>query len=53
MSIRSRREILLFTKKRYQEASTKDESKILDAFVNRFRAKTVKTLKTLPGPKRD
>lgn len=34
MSIRSRREILLFTKKRYQEASTKDKSKILDEFVS-------------------
>lgn len=27
--------------------------KILDSFVNQFRAKTVKTLKALPGPRKD
>jgi hypothetical protein len=27
--------------------------KALDAFVNQYRAKTIKTLKGLPGPKRD
>jgi hypothetical protein len=38
---------------RIGHGSMDDGHKILDAFVNRFRAKTVKTLKNLPGPKRD
>lgn len=33
--------------------SLDDGHKILDEFVNRFRAKTVKTLKNLPGPKKN
>ena len=34
MSIRSRREILYYTKKRYEKASSKDKSKIIDEFVS-------------------
>jgi hypothetical protein len=30
-----------------------DGHKILDSFVNQFRAKTVKVLKSLPGPKKN
>ena len=33
--------------------SLEDGHKILDEFVNRFRAKTVKTLKNLPPPKKN
>lgn len=34
MSIRSRKEILCYTKKRYEKASSKDKSKIIDEFVS-------------------
>lgn len=34
MSIRSRKEILCYTKKRYLVASSKEKSKILDEFVS-------------------
>jgi len=35
------------------KGSLDDGHKILDLFVQQFRAKTVKTLKALPGPKKD
>jgi len=38
---------------RLGKGSLDDGHKILDAFVKRYRARTIKTLRKLPGPKRD
>lgn len=38
---------------RLGKGSMDDGHKILDEFVKQFRAKTIKTLKSLPGPKQD
>ena len=38
---------------RLGKSSLDDGHKILDEFVKQFRAKTIKTLEKLPGPKRD
>ena len=35
------------------QGSMDDGHRILDEFVKRYRAKTVQTLKALPGPRRD
>ena len=38
---------------RHGDGSLDEGHKILDSFVKKFRAKTVQTLKKLPGPAKD